>query len=75
MKPCLLLQVRPQWFVRMEPLAQPALDAVAAGDVRIVPDRFEKVYNRWLENIRVGSSAWSSTEVHQAYLDQSCQGA
>jgi valyl-tRNA synthetase len=49
------LQVRPQWFVRMEPLAQPALDAVAASDVRIVPERFEKVYNRWLENIRVGS--------------------
>lgn len=49
------LQVRPQWFVRMEPLAQPALEAVASGDVRIVPERFEKVYNRWLENIRVGS--------------------
>lgn len=44
--------VRPQWFVRMEPLAKPALAAVANGDVRIVPDRFEKVYNRWLENIR-----------------------
>ena len=49
------LQVRPQWFVRMEPLAKPALDAVATGDVRIVPERFGKVYNRWLENIRVGS--------------------
>lgn len=46
-------QVRPQWFVRMEPLAKPALAAVANGDIRIVPDRFEKVYNRWLENIRV----------------------
>ena len=56
-----LLQVRPQWFVRMEPLAKPALDAVASGDVRIVPDRFEKVYNRWLENIRVGSpTCWSA---------------
>lgn len=48
-----MLQVRPQWFVRMEPLAKPALEAVAAGDVRIVPERFEKVYNRWLGNIRV----------------------
>ena len=59
--PVPLLQVRPQWFVRMEPLAKPALDAVASGDVRIVPDRFEKVYNRWLENIRVGSpTCWSA---------------
>lgn len=48
-------QVRDQWFVRMEPLAKPALAAVAGGDIRIVPDRFEKVYNRWLEDIRVRS--------------------
>jgi len=46
-------QVRDQWFVKMEPLAKPALAAVAGGDIRIVPDRFERVYNRWLENIRV----------------------
>ncbi|KAI3430578.1 hypothetical protein D9Q98_005171 [Chlorella vulgaris] len=44
--------VREQWFVRMEPLAKPALEAVARGDVRIVPDRFEKVYNYWLDNIK-----------------------
>ena len=44
--------VREQWFVRMAPLAAPALAAVASGDVRIVPDRFEKVYNFWLENIK-----------------------
>lgn len=45
--------VRDQWFVKMEPLAQPALAAVAAGDIKIVPERFEKIYNHWLENIRV----------------------
>jgi len=44
--------VRDQWFVKMQPLAEPALAAVSSGDIRIVPERFEKVYNRWLENIR-----------------------
>ncbi|KAL3143467.1 hypothetical protein ABBQ38_002278 [Trebouxia sp. C0009 RCD-2024] len=44
--------VREQWFVRMQPLAQPALQAVREGDIKIVPERFEKIYNRWLENIR-----------------------
>ncbi|KAK9845737.1 hypothetical protein WJX81_000915 [Elliptochloris bilobata] len=44
--------VREQWFVRMEPLAAPALQAVADGDIRIVPERFEKVYNMWLSGIR-----------------------
>lgn len=47
------MQVRDQWFVKMKPLAEPALEAVANGELRIVPDRFEKVYNRWLHNIRV----------------------
>lgn len=44
--------VSKQWFVRMEPLAKPALAAVAAGDIKIVPERFEKTYNFWLENIK-----------------------
>lgn len=41
-----------QWFVRMQPLAEPALEAVRQGRIRIVPTRFEKVYFNWLENIR-----------------------
>ncbi|KAF5828074.1 tRNA synthetases class I-domain-containing protein [Dunaliella salina] len=41
-----------QWFVRMEPLAKPALAAVADGSIRIMPERFEKIYNNWLENIK-----------------------
>jgi len=41
-----------QWFVRMKPLAEPALAAVRDRAVRIVPDRFVKVYFNWLENIR-----------------------
>ena len=41
-----------QWFVKMKPLAEPALDAVRTGLVRLVPERFTKVYFNWLENIR-----------------------
>ncbi|MBW7883398.1 MAG: valine--tRNA ligase, partial [Caldilineaceae bacterium] len=41
-----------QWWVKMEPLAKPALEAVASGEIQIVPQRFERVYNHWLENIR-----------------------
>eukprot|EP00741_Cyanophora_paradoxa_P000221 tig00000402_g214.t1 len=44
--------VSTQWFVRMEPLAKPALEAVRTGDIKIVPERFEKIYFNWLENIR-----------------------
>ncbi|HAJ35657.1 MAG TPA: valine--tRNA ligase [Chloroflexi bacterium] len=41
-----------QWWVKMAPLAEPALAAVANGDIQIVPPRFERIYNHWLENIR-----------------------
>ncbi|HEY5903885.1 MAG TPA: valine--tRNA ligase, partial [Anaerolineales bacterium] len=41
-----------QWFVKIEPLAKAALEAVRDGRIRIVPERFEKVYYNWLENIR-----------------------
>ncbi len=44
--------VSKQWFVKMKPLATPAIDAVKNGDTKFVPQRFEKVYFHWLENIR-----------------------
>ncbi len=44
--------VSTQWFVRIQPLADAALDAVRDGRVRIVPERFSKVYYNWLENIQ-----------------------
>jgi valyl-tRNA synthetase len=40
-----------QWFVRIQPLAEAALEAVRDGRIRIIPDRFKKVYYNWLENI------------------------
>lgn len=44
--------VREQWFVKMEGLAKPALEAVSTGETKIVPERFEKTYRMWLEEIR-----------------------
>lgn len=41
-----------QWFVKMAPLAGPAIDAVRNGDTKFVPDRFSKIYFNWMENIR-----------------------
>jgi valyl-tRNA synthetase len=40
-----------QWFVRIQPLAEAGLEAVRDGRIRIIPDRFKKVYYNWLENI------------------------
>jgi valyl-tRNA synthetase len=44
--------VSTQWFVRMKPLAEPALAVVREGRIRIIPEHFTKVYYNWLENIR-----------------------
>ena len=44
--------VSKQWFVKMEPLAKPAIDCVRDGDVKFIPDRMEKVYYNWMENIK-----------------------
>ena len=44
--------VSKQWFLRMEPLAKPAIDVVTGGRIRFVPERFTKIYLNWMENIR-----------------------
>ncbi|WP_273702436.1 valine--tRNA ligase [Tepidanaerobacter syntrophicus] len=44
--------VSKQWFVKMEPLAKPAIDVVTEGEVKFIPERFAKIYMNWLENIR-----------------------
>ncbi|ADO77394.1 valine--tRNA ligase [Halanaerobium praevalens] len=41
-----------QWFVKMQPLAEPAIAAVEESDINFVPDRFSKVYMNWMNNIR-----------------------
>ena len=45
-------RVSKQWFVKMEPLAGPAIEAVRRGETKFVPDRFSKIYYHWMENIR-----------------------
>ena len=44
--------VSTQWFVRMKPLAEPAIEAVRSGQTQFVPERFDKTYYNWMENIR-----------------------
>ena len=44
--------VSKQWFVKMEPLAKPAIEAVEKGETRFIPERFSKIYSNWMENIR-----------------------
>ena len=45
-------RVSKQWFVRMKPLAEPAIKIVQDGTIRFVPERFEKIYFHWMENIK-----------------------
>lgn len=45
-------RVSMQWFVKMAPLAAPAIDAVKSGEIKFVTKRFEKIYLNWMENIR-----------------------
>jgi len=44
--------VSKQWFVKMKPLAEPAIQKVLDGEIRFVPERFTKIYISWMENIR-----------------------
>jgi len=44
--------VSKQWFVKMRPLAEPAIEAVKKGDIKFIPERFSKVYLNWMENIK-----------------------
>lgn len=41
-----------QWFVKMKPLAEPAIEAVRNGTIKFVPERFSKIYYNWMENIQ-----------------------
>jgi valyl-tRNA synthetase len=61
-----------QWFVRMAPLAAPALEAVRAGAIRILPERWEGVYVRWLDNIRdwnISRQLWWGHRIPVWYCD------
>jgi valyl-tRNA synthetase len=63
-----------QWFVSMKPLAEPAIAAVANKETRFVPERFEKIYFNWMENIRdwcISRQLWWGHRI-PAYYCQTC---
>ncbi len=62
-----------QWFVRMKPLAEPALAAVTGGTIRILPERWEAVYVNWMENIRdwnISRQLWWGHRIPVWYCDE-----
>ncbi|MBR6616809.1 MAG: valine--tRNA ligase [Oscillospiraceae bacterium] len=66
-------RVSTQWFVKMKPLAQPAIDAVKKGDTKFVPERFDKIYFHWLENIRdwcISRQIWWGHQIPAFYCDE-----
>ncbi len=61
-----------QWFVKMKPLAEPAIAAVKEGKTRFVPDRFSKIYYNWMENIRdwcISRQLWWGHRIPAWYCD------
>ena len=61
-----------QWFVKMKPLAEPAIEAVRDGRTKFVPERFEKNYFHWMENIRdwcISRQLWWGHRIPAFYCD------
>ena len=64
---------KPQWYVKMEPLAKPAIEVVKNGELRFIPDRFEKTYFNWMENIRdwcISRQLWWGHRIPAFYCDK-----
>ena len=65
--------VKPQWFVKMEEMAKPAIEAIKNGDLTFVPERFDKIYLNWLENIRdwcISRQLWWGHRIPAYYCDE-----
>ena len=65
-------RVSKQWFVKMEELAKPAIEAVKKGDTKFVPPHFDKTYYHWLENIRdwcISRQLWWGHQIPAFYCD------
>ena len=67
-------RVSKQWFVKMQPLAEPAIECVRSGKTKFVPERFEKTYFHWMENIKdwcISRQLWWGHRI-PAYYCQDC---
>ncbi|MDD7354466.1 MAG: valine--tRNA ligase [Oscillospiraceae bacterium] len=65
-------RVSKQWFVKMEPLAKPAIEAVRSGETKFVPERFDKTYYHWMENIKdwcISRQLWWGHRIPAWYCD------
>ncbi len=62
-----------QWFVKMQPLAEPALKAVLDGETSFVPERFTKIYTNWMENVHdwcISRQLWWGHRIPAYYCDK-----
>ncbi|MDD7114352.1 MAG: valine--tRNA ligase [Lachnospiraceae bacterium] len=65
--------VKKQWFVKMDELAKPAIEAVKNGELRFVPEHFDRTYLHWLENIRdwcISRQLWWGHRIPAYYCDE-----
>ena len=66
-------RVSKQWFVKMEPLAKPAIEVVRDGKVKFIPERFDKIYYNWMENIRdwcISRQLWWGHRIPAWYCEE-----
>ena len=65
--------IKPQWFVKMQEMAKPAIEALKKNELNFVPDRFDKIYLHWLENIRdwcISIQLWWGHRIPAYYCDE-----
>ena len=65
-------RISKQWFVKMQPLAEPAVETVKKGEIKLIPARFEKTYYNWMENIKdwcISRQLWWGHRIPAWYCD------